>query len=170
MPFRICVKALQFIRSPLRSLRLLNARRDSKGVQGLVLAAAAAPRRTDRDRVVTNLELFYDLVYVAVIGRRPITSRGRHRWRLGVRRGLRPDLVRLDQRLALPRAARPPGRPHRVHSCSCRWGSGSASPCSRPGQRAASGGRSRSSTRPLLAVMGWQWFSVRGQDEPQYRT
>ena len=65
-----------------------------------------------RDRVVSNLELFYDLVYVAVIGQAAIllaedvsvAARARVRGRV------RHDLARLAQRVAVPRDPRAPGR------------------------------------------------------------
>ena len=71
---------------------------------------------TIADRQVSNLELFYDLVYVAVIGQAAhhlaehVTVRGAGR----VRRRLRPDLDRVDQRVAVPGGPWPRGRtdPH----------------------------------------------------------
>ena len=55
------------------------------------------------NRQVSTLELFYDLVYVAVIGRRPTPWPSASRSAAGrVRRRLRADLDRVDQRLAVP--------------------------------------------------------------------
>ena len=55
-------------RPPGRSLGCRHARRHGGPLQGLVLASAAAARRGAPRASVSNLELLYDLVYVAVIG------------------------------------------------------------------------------------------------------
>ena len=83
------------------AVRLLR-RRGSGGPRAAARAVAAMTQRHD-------VELRYDLVYVAVIGpgartTSPRTCRSGHR---RVRGRLRDDLVRVNQRLAVPRAPRP---------------------------------------------------------------
>ena len=121
---------------------------------------------TDRDRVVTNLELFYDLVYVAVIGQaahhlaEDVTARAAAEFAVvfgliwfawingslyieihGRQDGRTADFVFLQMGILVLLAA------------------------FTAGATGESGGAFAVVYAALFAVMGWLWFSVRGQDE-----
>jgi hypothetical protein len=81
----------------------------SGGLRQLLWRPPRPHGETIADRTVSFLELFYDLVYVAVIGQAAhhlaehVTVRGGRR----VRGDLRDDLGGVGERVAVPRAPRP---------------------------------------------------------------
>ena len=140
--------------------------RDPRPVQAVVLAAAATPRR-DHRRPAGQLPR-------AVL--RP-GLRGRHRpggpppgraclgARAGrVRRRLRPDLDRLDQRLPVPGAAWPRGRTDPQHRLRPDGHPGPAGGVHRRRRGRQRPGASRWCTRPSWPSRRWLWYTVRRQD------
>ena len=126
---------------------------------------------TDRDRVVTNLELFYDLVYVAVIGQaahhlaEDVTARAAAEF--AVVFGL-IWFAWINGSLYIEIHGRQDGRTRTF--VFLQMGILVLLAAFTAGATGESGGAFAVVYAALFAVMGWLWFSVRGQDEAQYRT
>ena len=126
---------------------------------------------TVRDRVVTNLELFYDLVYVAVIGQaahhlaEDVTARAAAEF--AVVFGL-IWFAWINGSLYIEIHGRQDGRTRTF--VFLQMGILVLLAAFTAGATGESGGEFAVVYAALFAVMGWLWFSVRGQDEAQYRT
>ena len=126
---------------------------------------------TVRDRVVTNLELFYDLVYVAVIGQaahhlaEDVTALAAAEF--AVVFGM-IWFAWINGSLYIEIHGRQDGRTRTFvflqMGILVLLGAFTAD------AMGESGGAFAIVYAVLFAVMGWLWFSVRGQDEAQYRT
>jgi low temperature requirement protein LtrA len=126
---------------------------------------------TDRDRVVTNLELFYDLVYVAVIGQ------AAHHLADDVTAPAAAEFAVvfgmiwfawINGSLYIEIHGRQDGRTRTF--VFLQMGILVLLAAFTAEATGESGGAFAVVYAVLFAVMGWLWFSVRGQDEAQYRT
>jgi low temperature requirement protein LtrA len=124
-----------------------------------------------RDRVVTNLELFYDLVYVAVIGQaahhlaEDVTARAIGEF--AVVFGM-IWFAWINGSLYLEIHGRQDGRTRTF--VFLQMGILVLLAAFTAGATGEGGGAFAVVYAVLFGVMGWLWFSVRGQDEAQYRT
>jgi len=123
----------------------------------------------DRDRVVSNLELFYDLVYVAVIGQ----AAARLAEDVSARRALEFAIVFgmiwlawLNGSLYLEIHGRQDGRTRSV--VFIQMGILALLAVFAGGASSDGGAAFAVTYAVLLAVMAWLWQSVRRQDAPEY--
>jgi low temperature requirement protein LtrA len=122
-----------------------------------------------RDRVVSNLELFYDLVYVAVIGQAAVGLAGdvtaRHALEFAVVFGM-VWLAWLNGSLYLEIHGRQDGRTRTA--VFIQMAILVLLAVFAGGATTERGGEFAITYAILLGVMTWLWQSVRGQDQPEY--
>ena len=126
---------------------------------------------TIHDRVVTNLELFYDLVYVAVISQAAHHLAEHVDARTMVEFAIVFSMIWfawINGSLYLEIHGRQDGRTRTV--VFVQMGILALLAVFTAGATGESGDAFAIVYALLFAVMGWLWYSVRGQDEARYRT
>jgi low temperature requirement protein LtrA len=126
---------------------------------------------TIRDRVVTNLELFYDLVYVAVIGQAAHHLAGQVEARTVAEFAVVFALIWfawINGSLYLDLHGQPDGRTRLF--VFLQMGILALLAVFTGGAAGESGAAFAVVYAIDFAVMGWLWHAVRGQDEAEYRT